>query len=204
MVDIDSGEPRRIYDRVARVYDLYSAPMEWMGGRRRRQRLFSEARGAVLEVGVGTGQNLAYYPEGVQLIGIDISPGMLARAQRRAVASPADVTLLTADVEQLPFEDDRFDMASATCVFCSVADPVRGLRELRRVVAPEGRVLLLEHVRPRTAVLGLLADLVSPLTRRLFGPDINRRTEGHVKAAGLEFVSVRREGIWREIQARPD
>jgi len=203
MVAIGSDAPRRIYDRVARVYDLYSAPMEWMGGRRRRRRLFSRARGEVLEAGVGTGQNLAYYPEGVQLTGIDISPGMLARARRRAAASPADVTLLTADVERLPFEDDRFDMASATCVFCSVADPVRGLRELRRVVAPEGRVLLLEHVRPRNPVLGLLADLISPLTRRLFGPEINRRTERHVQAAGLEIVSVHREGIWREIQARP-
>ena len=203
MVDLGSSGPQRIYDRVAVIYDLYSAPMEWMGGRRRRRRLFSRARGEVLEVGVGTGQNLASYPEGVQVTGIDISPRMLARARPRAAASPADVTLLTADVERLPFEDDRFDVASATCVFCSVGDPVRGLRELRRVVAPEGRVLLLEHVRPRNPVLGLLADLLSPLTRRLFGPEINRRTEHHVQAAGLELVSVRREGVWREIEARP-
>lgn len=112
------------------------------------------------------------------------------------------MTLLTADVERLPFADDRFDTACATCMFCSVADPVRGLRELRRVVAPEGRVRSFEHVRPRNPVLGLLADLLSSVTRQLFGPAINRRTERHIKQ-GLELVSVRREGIWREIQARP-
>ena len=198
-----STGPERVYDRVARIYDLYSAPMESMGGRRRRQRLFSQAQGEVLEVGVGTGLNLASYPAGVRVTGIDISPRMLARARRRAAAAPAEVALEVADVEQLPFEDDRFDTAAATCVFCSVADPVQGLRELRRVVRPQGRILLLEHVRPRNPVLGLLADLISPLSRRLVGPEVNRRTEHNVAAAGLEIVSVRRAGIWRELEARP-
>lgn len=203
MAGSDSNGPRRVYDRIAGIYDLYSTPMEWMGGERRRQRLFGQARGEVLEVGVGTGLNLGFYPEGVRVIGIDISPRMLARARRRAEASPAEVTLEVADVERLPFEDDRFDAAAAACVFCSVADPVRGLRELRRVVRPQGRILLLEHVRPRNPVLGLLADLISPLSRRLVGPEVNRRTERNVEAAGLEIVSVRRWGVWRELEARP-
>jgi hypothetical protein len=71
------------------------------------------------------------------------------------------------------------------------------------VTKSEGRVLLLEHVRPRNRLLGALADLVSPLTRRLFGPEVNRDTERNVEAAGLEIVSVRSEGVWREIDARP-
>lgn len=195
--------PARIYDRVAPVYDLYSGPMEWMGGARRRKRLLDRAGGEVLEVGVGTGLNLEHYPAGVHVTGIDVSPRMLARARERADASPATVELEVADVEALPFDDDRFDVATATCVFCSVADPVQGLRELGRVVRPDGRVLLLEHVRPRNRVLGALADLISPLTRRLFGPEVNRRTERNVEAAGLEIVTVRRAGVWREIEARP-
>lgn len=199
----DSSGPQRVYDRIAGIYDLYSAPMEWMGGERRRQRLFGQARGEVLEVGVGTGLNLAFYPAGVRVTGIDISPGMLARARRRAEASPAEVTLEVADAERLPFEDDQFDTAAAACVFCSVINPVRGLRELRRVVRPHGRILLLEHVRPRNPVLGFVADLITPLSRRLFGPEVNRRTERNVEAAGLEIMSVRREGIWRELEARP-
>jgi ubiquinone/menaquinone biosynthesis C-methylase UbiE len=202
---VDSNEtngPARIYDRVAPIYDLYSGPMEWMGGARRRGRLLGRAEGEVLEVGVGTGLNLGYYPPGVHVTGIDISPRMLARARARAEDADVDVVLEVADVEHLPYDDDRFDTATATCVFCSVADPVQGLRELARVTGPDGRVLLLEHVRPRNRLLGVLADLVSPLTRRLFGPDVNRRTERNVEAAGLEIVSLHRQGVWREIEAR--
>ena len=203
MANDRSTGPAHVYDRVAPVYDLYSGPMEWMGGARRRRRLLQQAEGEVLEAGVGTGLNLEHYPEGVRVTGVDISPRMLARARRRAADAATDVTLDVADVERLPYDDDRFDTATATCVFCSVADPVQGLRELARVTKPDGRVLLLEHVRPRNPVLGWLADLISPLTSRLFGPEVNRRTERNVEAAGLEIVTVRREGVWREIEARP-
>jgi len=195
--------PARIYDRVAPLYDLYSAPMEWMSGKRRRRRLLDRVVGEVLEVGVGTGLNLAHYPEGVHVTGIDISPRMLARAHDRAEASPATVDLEVGDVEALPFDDDRFDTVTATCVFCSVTDPVQGLRELARTVRPGGRVLLLEHVRPRNRLLGALADLLSPLTRWLFGPAVNRRTERNIEAAGLEIISIQRDGVWRQIEARP-
>lgn len=192
----------RVYDRVARLYDAYTAPMEWMGGAARRRRVLGRARGRVLEVGIGTGQNLRWYPPDVELTGVDISERMLERAAGRARAVGREVELVHASAERLPFEDDAFDTVTAACVFCSVADPVRGLREVRRVVRPEGEVLLLEHVRPENPLLGRLFDLLTPLTRRLFGPAINRRTEENVRAAGLEIVEVRRDGIWREIRAR--
>ncbi|WP_165449579.1 class I SAM-dependent methyltransferase [Krasilnikovia cinnamomea] len=111
--------------------------------------------------------------------------------------------LVVADIEALPFPDASFDTVTAACVFCSVADPVRGLREASRVVRPGGQLLLYEHVRPDNRVAGRLTDLVSPLTRRLFGPELNRRTESHAQAAGLRLVEVRRRGIWREIVAVP-
>jgi ubiquinone/menaquinone biosynthesis C-methylase UbiE len=94
---------------------------------------------------------------------------MLARAAARARSLRADLALVRGDVERLPFPDDSFDAVVATCVFCSVADPVAGLRELTRVVRDDGQILLVEHVRPRNPVLGLLADLVTPLTRRTMG-----------------------------------
>lgn len=87
----------------------------------------------------------------------------------------------------------------AACVFCSVTDPVRGLAEVGRVVKPGGQVLLLEHVRPRNRFLGALADALSPITRRLCGFNLNRRTEENAAAAGLHLLEVRRGGIWREI-----
>lgn len=190
-----------VYDRVAGIYDLYTVPMEALGGRRARQRLLARATGEVLELGIGTGLNLPYYPTGVRLTGVDIAPRMLDRARWRAAALGRDATLEVADIEDLPYADGTFDTVTATCVFCSVADPVAGLREAARVLRPTGQVLLYEHVRPRNPGLGAVTDLLSPLTRRLMGPELNRRTEDNIAAAGLQMTEVHRRGIWREIVA---
>src|SRR5690554_5577725 len=128
-----SADVERIYDRIAALYDLPNAPMERLGGDRRRRRLLARAQGDVLEVGIGTGRNLPHYPEGVELTGIDLSERMLERARERAHDLDRDVRLMRADVERLPFEDDCFDTVTAACVFCSVADALQGLREVRRV-----------------------------------------------------------------------
>jgi ubiquinone/menaquinone biosynthesis C-methylase UbiE len=193
---------RAVYDRTARMYDLMQAPMDWFGGDARRRRVISAARGRVLEVGVGTGANVDLYPEAVsELVGVDISAGMLGRAASRAAKARMPVRLQQADVEVLPFADQTFDTVTATCVFCSVADPVAGLRELGRVVKSDGRILLLEHVRPERPLLGFIFDALAPLVR-LMGPEINRRTEENVKSAGLAIIQVRKQGIWREIEAR--
>src|SRR6266536_4920895 len=175
--------------------------MEALGGRRARQRMLARAHGRVLELGIGTGLNLAYYPPGVELTGIDISPHMLDRARQRAARLGVTAVLEVADIEALPYPDASFDTVTATCVFCSVDDPVRGLREAARVVRPDGQVLLYEHVRPHNPILGKLTDLVSPLTRRLFGPELNRPTEHTAQTAGLHLSEVRRHGMWREIAA---
>lgn len=139
----------------------------------------------------------------MDLTGIDIAPAMLARAQRRVERQGRPVRLEVADVEHFPYPDASFDTVCATCVFCSVPDPIAGLAEVARVVDPGGQVRLLEHVRPRNPVLGWLADRLSPLIQRTIGPAINRRTEDNIRAAGLELVEVRRRGVWREIVARP-
>lgn len=198
------GAVTATYDRIARFYDIIDRPMDVLGGvARRRRRLLSRAHGAILEVGVGTGRNLDVYRADVDVTGIDISARMLARARRRPDHLGRPVRLELADVQRLPFADATFDTVVATCVFCSVADPVAGLREAARVVRPGGQVLLLEHVRPRTRLLGWLFDAFNPVVRRLVGPNINRRTEDNIVQAGLDVVEVRRWGIWREIVARP-
>jgi ubiquinone/menaquinone biosynthesis C-methylase UbiE len=193
----------RVYDRIAPFYDFHEAPMDFFGGRDRRRRVVGEAHGEVLEVGVGTGRNLEYYPSDARVTGIDISERMLERARSRARDLGQKATLRWADVEELPFDDASFDTVTATCVFCSVGDPIRGLREVRRVVRADGEVRLLEHVRPRNPILGRIFDWLTPITRAVMGPEINRRTEENVVAAGLRIESVRRNGIWREIVARP-
>jgi len=198
----EQAEVTKRYNAMARIYDIYDAPMDWMGTRSRRKRLLGQASGAVLEVGIGTGKNLPYYHDGVEVTGIDVSSGMLSRAKGRLVSTPVEAVLIEADVQDLPFEDDSFDTVVGTSVFCSVADPVVGMREMGRVVKPQGRILLLEHVRPRNQIFGFFADLATVLTRRLFGFRANRQTEENIAASGLQVIDVTRNGVWRTIVAR--
>jgi len=176
---------RKRYDRTARFYDC----MDFMIREETRKRVIEMAHGRVLEVGVGTGKNLRFYPAGCEVTGIDFSPGMLRRAEQRA-REISNITLMEMDVQDLKFPDNSFDTIVATCVFCSVPDPVRGLEELRRVCKPDGQLLFLEHIRSTRRLLGLMMDLFNPLTVRIIGSNINRRTLDNMKAAGLHLKAV--------------
>lgn len=177
---------RRRYNRTARFYDL----MERMIPKGIRQQAIAKAGGKVLEVGVGTGKNLPYYIAGCEVTGIDFSPGMLAKARGRINEAAVPITLLEMDAQHMMFADNTFDTVIAICVFCSVPDPVQGLREVRRVCKPDGQIILLEHVRSDNPVVGCLMDVLNPLSLHLIGSNINRRTIEHVKAANINIVKV--------------
>jgi len=192
------------YDRQAGLFDFWEAPIEALAFKRLRKRLWSEVHGGrILEVGVGTGKNLPYHPEGSRSLAVDLSPRMLRRAARKAGRLGRDVDLVLADAQRLPFRDGAFDAAAATFVFCSVPDPVLGLREVRRVVRQDGGLHLLEHVRSRNPIAGKLMDWTNPLWVRVSGANINRNTVGNVERAGFELESVesRGFGILRLIRA---
>jgi ubiquinone/menaquinone biosynthesis C-methylase UbiE len=175
-----------LYDGKSRLYDFMDWPMDAMGMGRLRRRLWEQVRGRrVLEVGVGTGRNLPHYPLESRAVAVDLSPGMLRRAVKRAVRVGCQVDFVLADAQHLPFRDGAFDTVAATCLFCSVPDPVQGLRELRRVSRREGSTLLLEHVRARNPLLGKVMDWLNPLSVRFQGVNINRDTVNNVKLAGF-------------------
>jgi ubiquinone/menaquinone biosynthesis C-methylase UbiE len=199
----DKAEARR-YDRVAWRYDFLESPMEKMFFSKLRKQMLADVRGKVLDVGVGTGKNLPYFPQGIDLTGIDISPKMLEKARKRAKRLGINFDFEVMDVEDLRFPDSTFDFVVVTFVFCSVTDPVKGLRELARVVKDDGAILMLEHVRSENRVIGKLMDWFNPVARWLFGPNINRRTVANVEAAGLEVISVESKGpkILKKIVAR--
>lgn len=197
---------RARYNRIAPMYDTMEAFTERTTFGSWRLGLWAAVpAGRVLEVGVGTGKNLSFYPPGAQMTAIDLSDQMLARARRRAAGLGVKVDLRLMDAQCLEFPDAWFDQAVATFVFCSVPDPVAGLRELGRVVRPGGDIWLLEHMRVDRPVIGPLMDLLNPLVVRVMGANINRRTVENVRRAGLKLVTVKelRGELVRLIQARP-
>lgn len=187
----------RRYDRVARFYDLLESPMEWRAAGKWRLLLFDGAHGDVLEVGVGTGKNIPFYPPGLKITAVDLSERMLAKARERAGERArkggADVDIRKMDIEHLDFPDRSFDLVVASFVFCSVPDPVAGLREIRRVLRPDGELRLIEHVLLEKQPMRAAMNLLDPLTSRVFGFHINRRTCANVRAAG--FTIVREENL---------
>ncbi len=152
-----------------------------------KRHLFGKAAGRTMLVAAGTGVDFKYFPADVELTAIDFSPTMLEYAEKRVGECPAPITLKEADVTRLDFPDAHFDTVVTSCTFCSVPDPVKGLREVRRVLKDDGVLLMFEHVRPSNFYLGFAMDVMNPVAR-LIGPEINRRTADNVRAAGFRLT----------------
>lgn len=196
---------RKRYDRIAPVYDFMEGMVERPRYSKWRKLLWSKVEGnKILEVGVGTGKNLSYYPAHTDMTAIDFSEKMLIRAREKAMKHKVIVDLQQMDAQDLRFDDNTFDTVVATFVFCSVPDPIRGLTEIERVCKPEGKVLLLEHVLSANRILAWLMNLANPIVVRTMGPNINRQTIENVSRSGLavERVTDLTIGIFKLIEAR--
>ena len=183
------------WDRASRTYHW----MTWADAHRfgaAKQRLFSSMQGRCFMVAAGTGHDFQFFPPGLTIMAVDISPGMVAQARQRAATYAGTLEVAVMDVQHLEYPDATFDTAVTSCTFCSVPDPIRGLREIYRCLKPGGRLLMFEHVRSRIGPIGILQDLMTAATRWM-GPDMNRETVANVVHAGFELQ--REENVYLDI-----
>jgi ubiquinone/menaquinone biosynthesis C-methylase UbiE len=187
VMDKNTEKIKRRYNRIAKVFDLTEVMMERGQMKLWRAALWKEAKGKILEVGVGTGKNIRYYPQDADITAIDFSERMLEKARVKAEKAGKNVDLKLMDVQQLDFPEDTFDTVITTCVLCSVPDPIKGLQEIRRVCKKDGQIIMLEHVRSKRPMIGVIMDILNPLVVRIVGANINRDTIENLKHAGLKI-----------------
>jgi ubiquinone/menaquinone biosynthesis C-methylase UbiE len=186
-----------IYDKLAGRYENAFAPFErWFLSRWRQEVTAHLPAGArILEVGAGTGLNFQYYPDCELAAAGEISFGMIElAAQKNAQNESANISLVQADAERLPFAANCFDAAFATLVFCSVNEPLSAFAELKRVVKDGGRIVFLEHVRP-PGLLGYIFDVINIFTVALIEDHFNRRTGELVERSGLKIVEIKQKAF---------
>ncbi|MEO5927360.1 MAG: class I SAM-dependent methyltransferase [Patescibacteria group bacterium] len=161
-----SQEAEKAYDRLGNGYNFLTKLADKMVLNRAAKVLISQnALGSVLEVGVGTGKNLHHYPEGCDIVGIDISTNALQKAEAEAVRCGARFNAQVGDIASIPFDKGHFDTVVMTLVACQLDDPLTVFREMRRVCKPDGRVLFLEHFPPKTLGMKALFTATWPLAR---------------------------------------
>jgi ubiquinone/menaquinone biosynthesis C-methylase UbiE len=183
----------KVWERTfSAIYDPLLWVAERAGMARRRAALLEQARGQVLELGAGTGLNLPHYPEGLEeLVLTEPSPPMVARLERRAKHSGTASSVMAADAERLPFEDDRFDTVISTLVLCTVDEPQRAIDEIARVLRPGGQLLFLEHVRSDSRRLARWQDrLHRPWHAFAAGCNANRATVDMLRESALRVEAV--------------
>jgi ubiquinone/menaquinone biosynthesis C-methylase UbiE len=204
MGETATARQRRVWDKGAPSYDRQIALLEriWFAGG--REWLGARARDRVLEVAIGTGRNLAHYPADVTLTGVELSPAMLAIARRRAADLGRDVDLREGDAEHLPFADASFDTVVCALSLCTIPDPAAAIAEMKRVLVPGGRLLLLDHIRSTWPPVYGAQWLFERLTIRAAGEHFTRRQLPLVQAEGLEIEEVerRKAGTIERIAAR--
>jgi len=194
---------REYYDHAARSYDSWMKDFDRLMLGQGRSRMCSRARGQTLEVAVGTGANLPHYPPDVVVTAVDLSPAMLALAERRTQNLDLDVTLQLGDAQSLDFPHDQFETVIATLLMSTVPDPRRAAEEMRRVLQPGGRLLLLDFARSPIAPVRWVQHALAPLTERSRF-SLLRDPLDYLEAVGftLEHVDRFRLGVIQEIVAR--
>lgn len=196
---------RRLYDGLARTYRRASWVKTLLGETRLRRALAAQARGSVLDVACGTGENFPYIPPECTITAIELSPAMLDEARRRAARLGRRVDLRQMDAQRLDFADGTFDTVISALSTCTFPDPAAALHEMARVCRADGQILLLEHGRSRWGWLARYQDRAAPRVYAAQGCRWNQDPAQLVADAGLTLLSMRRalSGIYYVMKLAP-
>jgi ubiquinone/menaquinone biosynthesis C-methylase UbiE len=187
-----TAKQQRVWDKAAPSYDKQIAFFERVQFAGGREWLAERARGRVLEVAIGTGRSLQYYAQDITLTGIDLSPEMLAIARDRAAELGITADLRQGDAANLPVDDASFDTVVCALSLCTIPNPARAIAEMKRVLVPGGRLLLLDHIGSTWPPVYALQWLAERLTIPLAGEHFTRRQLPIVRAAGFEILETHR------------
>ncbi len=184
---------KKLYQRTAAIYDFLDFPFERFRYRKIRPEMFAGASGAILDAGTGTGCNIAFYPRDSEVTGIDLSPAMLKKAERKRQKLGRTMTLMEMDVLDMTFADHSFDHIVATFLFCVLEEDrqLAALKELRRVCRAQGEIRILEYTLSADPIRRWIMELWAPWVRLVYGAGFDRDTERYIAQAGLELVSRR-------------
>jgi ubiquinone/menaquinone biosynthesis C-methylase UbiE len=196
-LEAQNEKRRRAWAKQASSYDQQIGWFErkMFGGQEHRAWACGQAHGDVLEVAVGTGLNLPEYPLDARVTGIDLSPEMLELARRRISLSGHDIDLRTGDAQDLPFDDESFDVVVCTYSLCNIPDPAVAIAEMRRVLRPGGRLVLVDHVRSTSRPVYWLQKAIEQVSVRFDGDRMTRRPSREVHRQGFDVVEQERLGV---------
>jgi len=179
---------KQSYDRVAKFFDFLR-----QGDMRRwntdQKSLFKNLSGEVLYIGIGTGLETLNFPPDLKIMAIDISSAMLQQSKTRTKSYPGEIHLCQMDAKISAFRDHSFDSVVTVCVLCSVKHPVACLKEIKRVLKPDGKLVMFEHVLSKNPIYAIALKTMSNLTEFLEGTYLDRDTVNNAEKAGFKIFS---------------
>lgn len=173
------------YDRQMGFFDrvLFTGGREWA---------CSQIEGEVLEIAIGTGRNMPFYPDGVRITGVELAPEMLALARKRAEELGVDVDMRLGDAQQLEFEGESFDTVLITFALCTIPDDRAAAAEAFRVLRPGGKLVAIEHVRSPARPVRAVQKLIEPLSVKWEADNLTREPLDYLAGVGFEIEHVER------------
>ncbi|MGC1813173.1 MAG: methyltransferase domain-containing protein, partial [Solirubrobacterales bacterium] len=193
---------RTIFDKQAPKYDKSMSRFERWLFAGNREWVCERAEGEVLDLAAGTARNLPFYPNGVKVTGVELSPEMAELGRQRATDLGRGIDMRVGDAEALPFPDDSFDTVVCTYGLCTIPDDAAAVREAKRVLRPGGRILLAEHVRSPNPIVRTIQRIAEPIAHRFAGDHLLREPLGHLATEGFEVEELERlKAGWVELVA---